>query len=294
MTPDEYCQNKTAQSGSSFYYSFLILPEEKKLDIIAFYAFCREIDDIVDSQTEQHIKQLKIDWWRTEIANIYNGSPQHPISHALSRAIKRYDLESKHFIALLDGMEMDLHNTQFPDYETLRLYCYRVAGVVGIVSAKIFGYTNPGTLQYAVELGIAFQLTNITRDIREDMQIKRVYIPDEDLKRFNISTEQFANLEPSEDMKQLIDFQIKRANQQYQTAFALLPSEDRYSQRTGIIMARIYQTILDKITKNKLESLQKRISLSPLRKLWIAWRTNKAECRSEAKRNKRLIKRNGK
>lgn len=168
MSPDEYCQQKTVQSGSSFYYSFLFLPPERRRAITALYAFCREVDDIVDEISDQSIARIKLAWWRNEVAQMYSGAPTHPVTQALKPHLQAYDLKQEHLQAIIDGMEMDLDQSRYLDFAGLRKYCWHVAGVVGILSASIFGVTDPKTLQYAEKLGLAFQLTNIIRDVGED------------------------------------------------------------------------------------------------------------------------------
>jgi len=274
MTPQEYCQQKATASGSSFYYSFMFLPKLRREAITALYAFCREVDDIADECHDIDIARTKLAWWRAEIGNLYANKPQHPVTKALATPIKDYALEEKHFQEIIDGMEMDLNQSRYVDFDELQLYCYRVASVVGILAASIFGYTNPATLLYAHDLGLAFQLTNITRDVGEDARRDRIYLPLEELEKFNVSEHDILHGHESDNVKQLLNFQIDRAENYYDKAFSQLPAEDRKAQRTGLIMAAIYRAVLDEI---KLDGAQKvlnsRTSLTPLRKLWLAWIT---------------------
>ena len=186
MTPDEYCQQKAAKSGSSFYYSFLFLPPPRRRAITALYAYCREVDDVVDEVAEPAVARAKLAWWRQEVAKIYAGTPQHPVAQALVPIVREFDLPEAHLQLVIDGMAMDLEQTRYLDFATLERYCHRVAGVVGLMSAAIFGYTDPATLGYARDLGIAFQLTNICRDVGEDARRGRIYLPHEDLTRFGV------------------------------------------------------------------------------------------------------------
>lgn len=279
MTPQEYCRNKTSHSGSSFYYSFLTLPETKRDAITALYAFCREVDDIVDNPGESQIKQIKLDWWRQEIAALYSGTPQHPITRALHPHIQRFALAKEHFVEILDGMEMDLQTVRYQSFKDLNLYCHRVAGVVGIMSAQIFGYQNRQTLKYAHNLGIAFQLTNIIRDVYEDMRHDRLYLPQDELKVFGVTEADIQQRRHTPAFDQLMQFQIKRAHEHYQRAMQLLPDIDRKSQRAGIIMAAIYEQLLNEINCDGRNVLDHRITLTPLHKFWIAWRTRLKENR---------------
>ena len=273
MSPDEYCQQKTAQSGSSFYYSFLFLPPERRRAITALYAFCREVDDTVDETTDQSVARIKLAWWRGEVAQMYDGTPTHPVMLALQPHLQPYDLKQEHLQAIIDGMEMDLDQSRYLDYPNLKKYCWHVAGVVGILSASIFGVTNPQTLRYAEALGLAFQLTNIIRDVGEDARKGRIYLPINELQQFNVTAADLLNARHSEKFEALMKFQADRAQKLYDEAFALLPQEDRRAQRPGLMMAAIYRTLLDEIERDGFHVLNQKISLTPLRKLWLAWKT---------------------
>jgi phytoene synthase len=273
MTPDEYCQQKSAQSGSSFYYSFLFLPKERRRAITALYAFCREVDDAVDEPAEASVAQVKLAWWRNEVAQLYAGNPQHPVTRALAPLIEPYDITRARLEDIMDGMEMDLLQSRYLDYANLRVYCHRVAGVVGILAAGIFGYRNTQTLEYAAKLGLAFQLTNIIRDVGEDARKNRIYLPMDELKQFNVTAADILNARQTENFAKLMAFQGERAQRCYDEALALLPPEDRKDQRTGLIMAAIYRTLLDEIAADGYQVLKQRTALPPLRKLWLAWKT---------------------
>jgi len=273
MTPQQYCEEKTAKSGSSFYYSFMFLPKEKREAITALYAFCREVDDIADECTDFSIAQTKLNWWRTEIECLYQDKPQHPVSKALAKPVKDYHLDSEHFIEIIDGMEMDLKFNRYEDFKQLQLYCYRVASVVGLLSAQIFGFKNRKTLKYAHDLGMAFQLTNIVRDVGEDARRNRIYIPLDELANFNVTEDDILKSSESETIKRLLDHQIERAETYYDRALRELPKEDRKSQRVGLMMAAIYRTLLREIKADGAEKvLNSRTSLGTLRKLWLAFK----------------------
>ncbi len=274
MSPQQYCQEKAAASGSSFYYSFLFLPKARREAITALYAFCREVDDIADECTDFQLARTKLNWWRGEIDNLYKGQPQHPVSKALAPAVAAYDLSAEHFHEIIDGMEMDLEYNRYQDFKQLQLYCYRVASVVGLLSAAIFGYSNRDTLKYAHDLGMAFQLTNIIRDVGEDARRNRIYLPLDELARFGVLEEDILQGRESEQIQQLLDFQIERAESFYDRALNALPAEDRKQQRTGLIMTAIYRTLLREIKADGAQQvLNARVSLTPLRKLWLAWTT---------------------
>jgi 15-cis-phytoene synthase len=273
LTPDEYCQQKAARSGSSFYYSFLFLPAERRRAITALYAFCREVDDVVDEVSDAGIARTKLAWWRTEVANLFDGHPQHPVTRALEPHVGRFGLDAARMNEIIDGMEMDLAYHRYPDFDSLRLYCHRAAGVVGQLSSSIFGFSNPRTLEYAEALGMAFQLTNIIRDVGEDARRGRVYIPLDELAAFGIAPEDVLARNGGERFEALMDSQARRAEAYYDAALASLPAEDRRSQRAGLIMAAIYRTLLAEIRGERYRVLDRRIALTPLRKLWIAWKT---------------------
>jgi len=286
MTPDQYCQDKAAKSGSSFYYSFLFLPPQQRRAIISLYAFCREVDDVVDETEEHEIARIKLAWWREEIAKVYEDKAEHMVGKALQQTIKDFDLSQEHFIEIIDGMEMDLDYNAYPTFKELSLYCYRVASVVGLMSAEIFGYDDRKTLKYAHSLGMAFQLTNILRDVHEDSVRGRLYIPLDELERFGVTTDELMENKTTDNIRALLKFQAERAQNYYNEAFELLPDCDRHPQRSGLIMSAIYRTILDEIEKDGYRVLEHRTSLTPIRKLWLAWRT----FRKEKKRHKAFLR----
>ena len=270
MTPDEYCQDKAAASGSSFYYSFLFLPPERRRAITALYAFCREIDDVVDECHDAQIAATKLAWWREELARVYAGNPQHPIGQALRPATERFNLPHELLSEIIDGMEMDLTQSRYLDFTALSLYCYRVASVVGLLAVEIFGYQDRHTQKYAHDLGMAFQLTNIIRDVGEDARRGRVYLPLDEMKRFGVTVDDLFEARQTDDFRKLMEFQIERAEHYYAQALAQLPASDRKTQRPGLIMAAIYRDVLDVIKAEGCLVLKQRTSLTPLRKLWLA------------------------
>jgi len=253
MTPDQYCQQKASQSGSSFYYSFLFLPPERRRAITAFYAFCREVDDVVDECTDVAVARTKLAWWRTEVAALYAGQAHHPVAQALAPVVTSFRLPQERLQEIIDGMEMDLTQRRYANFDALKLYCHRVAGVVGLLSAEIFGYTDPRTLEYAENLGI--------------------YLPLDELTRFNVPVADIMHARATAEFRQLMEFQYERALAYYSAAFAALPAADRKAQRPGLVMAAIYRAVLAEIRADGMPVLTQRTSLTPLRKLWIAWRT---------------------
>ncbi len=278
MTPQEYAQQKAAASGSSFYYAFLFLPPERRAAITAFYAFCREIDDVVDEVSDPGIAQSKLDWWRSEVRNAFNGQASHPALQALLPHASGYGIEPRQLLQVIEGCEMDLTQTRYLDFANLKQYCHLVAGVVGEVAASIFGQTDPRTTDYAHRLGLALQLTNIIRDVGEDAVRGRVYLPIEDLQRFDVKAHELVKRGSTSDasfpqrFEALMRFQIKRALQTYDEALAMLPAQDRRAQKPGLMMASIYRQLLQEIAREPQLVLTRRVSLTPLRKLWLAWK----------------------
>ena len=273
MTPEQYCQDKAAKSGSSFYYAFLFLPPPRRAAITALYAFCREVDDVVDESTDPSLAARTLAWWREEIERLYAGEPTHPVTRALAPHITPYSITRERLLEIVAGMEMDLHQARYLDFAGLAHYCHHVAGVVGQLSSNIFGAVDPQSAVYADRMGLAVQLINIIRDVGEDARNNRIYLPAEDLKRFGVPAADLLNGRGSPAFVELMRFQAARARTVYDEAIALLPPVDRRVQRTGLIMGAIYRVLLDEIERADFAVLDQRISLTPIRKLWIAWRT---------------------
>ena len=281
MTPQTYVQEKAAASGSSFYYAFLFLPPERRAAITAFYAFCREVDDVVDETRDLGVAQSKLGWWRQEVAQAYGGQPSHPAMQALMPHTQIFGIEARHLLAVIDGCQMDLDQNRYLDFANLQEYCHLVAGVVGEVAARIFGQTQPETTAFAHRLGLAFQLTNIVRDVGEDASRGRIYLPVNDLQQFDVKAHELLKRSPAPGTSEadfqrrfaaLMAFQCQRALRIYDEALAMLPEADRRSQKPGLMMASIYRTLLKEIAADPLPVLTQRVSLTPLRKFWLAWK----------------------
>ncbi len=272
MTPEEYVQQKAAASGSSFYYAFLFLPKPRRAAITAFYAFCREVDDVVDETADPGVARTKLAWWQSEVAQSFAGNPSHPVMKALIPLAKPFDIEARQLLAVIEGCQMDLEQTRYLDYPNLQRYCHLVAGIVGEVAARIFGQTQAQTTQYAHALGQALQLTNIIRDVGEDAMRGRIYLPVNELQQFDVKAHEILKRTHSEHFVALMKFQAARAHRLYDEAFALLPEADRRAQKPGLMMASIYRTLLREIERDNFQVMHQRVSLTPLRKLWLAWR----------------------
>lgn len=272
MTPQDYVKQKAAASGSSFYYAFLFLPVERRAAITAFYAFCREVDDVVDNTADQSVAAAKLVWWRSEVAQSFAGQPSHPVLRALMPLTAQFKIEQRHLQAVIEGCQMDLSQNRYLDYPALQRYCHLVAGVVGEVAANIFGQTQAGTAVYAHKLGHALQLTNIIRDVGEDARRGRIYLPLSELQQFDVKAYEILQCSYSERFTSLMQFQSRRAQALYDEALALLPAIDRRAQKPGLMMAAIYRALLREIERDKFQVLHQRVSLTPLRKLWLAWK----------------------
>ena len=272
MTPQDYVQQKASASGSSFYYAFLFLPPQRRAAITAFYAFCREVDDVVDEVTDPGVAASKLAWWHNEVHQAFAGKPNHPVTQALMPLVAEFGIQEASLQSVIEGCEMDLTQTRYLDYPNLTRYCHLVAGVVGEVSAKIFGQTDADTTAYAHKLGQAFQLTNIIRDVGEDALRGRIYLPVNELQQFDVKAHEVLNRLDSARFQALMQFQATRAHALYDEALALLPSDDWKHQKPGLMMASIYRTLLREIEAKKFPVLTQRVALTPLHKLWLAWK----------------------
>lgn len=272
MTPENYVQQKAAASGSSFYYAFLFLPKPRRAAITAFYAFCREVDDVVDDMVDPGVAGTKLAWWQAEVASAFAGRPSHPVMKALMPLAADYKIEQRHLQAVIEGCQMDLAQTRYLDYPGLQRYCHLVAGIVGEVAANIFGQTQAQTTVYAHKLGQALQLTNIIRDVGEDALRGRIYLPVNELQQFDVKAHEILKRTYSDRFTALMKFQAQRAQGLYDEALALLPDADRRAQKPGLMMASIYRALLTEIERDNFQVLHQRVSLTPLRKLWLAWK----------------------
>ncbi|MFT3955663.1 MAG: presqualene diphosphate synthase HpnD [Piscinibacter sp.] len=274
MTPQQYVQDKAAKSGSSFYYAFLFLPPPRRAAITAFYAFCREVDDVVDEVSDPSVAATKLAWWRREVAAAFAGTPSHPVMQALVPIAADYMIRADHLQAVIDGCQMDLEQSRYLDFAGLARYCHLVAGIVGEVAANIFGRSSDATIAYAHKLGLAMQLTNIIRDVGDDARRGRIYLPVDELKQFDVKAQEILNRGYSERFTALMKFQAERAHRCYDEALALLPANDRVAQKPGLMMANIYRSLLREIEADGFQVLHQRTSLTPIRKLWIAMQTH--------------------
>ncbi len=283
MTPQQYCLEKTRGSGSSFFYAFLFLPEDQRRAMLALYAFCREVDDIADEVSDSQVALTKLNFWREELARAFQGRPRHPVGRELDWARRHFPLDEELFIEILDGMLMDIQRQPILKGADLSLYAYRVAGVVGLLSIEVFGYRNRDSRRFATTLGEALQLTNILRDIAEDAQLGRIYLPQEDRIRLRVSDQAIRDGDFSEPLPTLLREYGERAEAAYRQAMELLPGEDRESLRPSLVMAAIYHAYLRRLREVDFDVWRHPVRLLPLTKIWIAWRAWRHEKRATRK-----------
>lgn len=263
----------TKESNTNFYYSFFSLPAEKRKALYAIYALCRSLDDVVDESPGRLEASEALLKWTTEIVNMYQGTPSHPLTVALKPYIEWYSIPQKYFLELIKGVEMDLTKNRYNTFDELHRYCYRVASVVGLICAEVFGYQNAVTLGYAVDLGIALQLTNILRDIKADAANGRIYLPLEDLRRFGYTEEDLFSSIYNQAFVEMMRFEAARAWSYYKRAEETLPREDRKAMVAAEIMRAIYSRLLQKIEAAKYDVFSLPPRLTKTQKLYIAFRT---------------------
>lgn len=263
----ELVARKTKQASTNFYYAFKTLPEEKRNAVYAGYAFCRLADDIVDDEEHAQTAELDLANLRSKLERAYAGDAQGEMWIALSDAVQKYPIKKQHLLDVVDGCEMDLRGAQYDTFDDLLVYCHRVASATGLALIEVFGYSDDTAVEYALDLGVALQLTNILRDVREDYERGRVYIPREDLIRFNVSTEALALESPTPEFKQLMKFQVERARKYLLSGSRVIQYLDRRSALCPSAMMRVYKGLLDQIEKSDFDVLGKRPSLSKLEKI---------------------------
>lgn len=271
----DYCRQKAAESHSSFLSGFRFLSVEKRNAITVLYAFCRELDDVVDGCTDPNVAQITLNWWRSDLEKVFNNEmPEHPVHQALKDIQVSFDLPKNEFEALIDGMQMDLEQARYGSFDELKLYCHRVAGVVGRLIARILGFSNPKTLEYADKMGLALQLTNIIRDVGEDARQGRIYLPIEEMQKFDVPANVIMQCKPTDNFVKLMQFQVDRARETYREAMLLLPAADKKSQKVGLIMAAIYYALLNEIDRDGAQNvLTYKIAIPSPRKKRIALKT---------------------
>ncbi|MDQ6991355.1 MAG: presqualene diphosphate synthase HpnD [Mariprofundaceae bacterium] len=273
MTPQDYCQQRTRDSGSSFFYALNFLPDIKRRGMMALYAFCREVDDVADEVKDQRQATQKIEHWRHEIHDVFHAQPEHSVGKELQWACQHFAWDEELFYELIDGMLTDISCKPFIKESDLKLYCYRVAGVVGLLSIEVFGYQQRQSRHFASSLGEALQLTNILRDIAEDIQRERIYLPQQVRSQFHVSDQDLREGNMTPELQHLLHHYQQKAEQAYQHALNSLPLEDRISLRPSIIMAAIYHAQFEKMKTFDFDVWKHSGRISSWQKIRIAWRT---------------------
>lgn len=275
MQPLEYCREKALSSRSSFLSGFLFLSKNKRDALVVLYAFCRELDDVADGCSDKNVAEMSLRWWQADLAKVFSdGLPEHPVNKALRQVVNTFAMPHEELAEIIEGMLMDLRQNRYADFASLLLYCYRVAGVVGRLVARILGFENPQTLAYAEKQGLALQLTNIIRDVGEDARMGRIYLPQDECRRFGVTENSILQCRPTEEFAALMDFQTARAEQVYRDARALLPAEDCKKQKAGLVMAAVYYALLQEIRRDGAANVLKYKTVIPApRKMRIALKT---------------------
>ncbi|MBV8273333.1 MAG: presqualene diphosphate synthase HpnD [Cupriavidus sp.] len=271
MTPDQYCQDKAAQSGSSFYYSSLLLPPERRRALTALHAWRLELDAIVGESHDAGLAHQRLDWWRAELRRLYDGSASHPVCLALQPHLGL--LPQTEMAEVLEGTEMDLAQSRYLDEIGLARYCRATGGAFARLAARLLGYTDPRTLESAEKLGLSMQRVRILREVGQDARNGRIYIPVETLQRFEVPAADILQSRHSERFVTLMREQAAQARALYREALDMLPRPDRRPQRASLAFAAIQHALLDEIEASEFQVLSQRIALTPMRKLWIAWKT---------------------
>ena len=272
MTPNEYCRNQAAPSGSSFYYSVLFLPAEKRRALTALFAFYREIEESTKECSDPALGQIKLNWWRQELATAFGGHAQHPVTQALLPMASQFALPQELLLQLIDGVEGGLLKNRHADFRSLQDYCYRTSGLAEQLAARILGLNDPNALQHAQELGLAFGLTHVILNVRDDARCNRILLPQDELERFGVMAADILNLHETENFKKLIEFVIDKAESCYNRATSGFPAAERKAQRARMALAAIYRSLLREIREDRYRILRQRVDLTPVRKLWLAWK----------------------
>lgn len=274
MTPEEYCQQKAAPPGSSLYYALHFTAPAKRSALAAVYAYQREVAEVVHSVSEPAVARVKLQWWREELQRAFSGQPQHPIAQALQQeAIGRHQLAHEYFEQIIEGAEMDLEYGAYPSFKELSLYCHRMGGSVTQLAVDVCGYEDRQTVHYAHDLGMGLQLTALLRNVRRDVDAGRIYLPEDEMRQTGVSREDLYQRQTPERVRALFSLQAERIRAFFAQALEKLPAQDRAAQRPGVILAHLNLAWLDEMEREGFPLLERSFRLTPIRKLWIAWRT---------------------
>ena len=272
MNAGQFVARLTRRSRSNFFYAFLCLPRAQREAIFACYAFCRIVDDAVDLGQDRPAQRAELQRWRDEIGRVYEGRPEHPAGQRLQVAVRRFPIPRAALEEIIAGVEMDMDHPTYETFEALYPYCYRVASAVGLCCIEIFGYSDPRARDYAVNLGVALQLTNILRDVQVDAVAGRVYLPQADLRRFGVTAEDLAQGRYTPQFVELMAFEAERAREYYRRAWAALPARDARRLFAAEIMGKTYFALLGAIKARRFDVFGRRVAVQTWRRVAIALR----------------------
>jgi len=275
VTPDEYCRRKASPAGSSLYYGVRVLPPAKQQAMVAVHAFCREVREVLHEVADPRVARLKLDWWRTEIDAAAEGRAQHPVAQALMPALATFDLPRDRLDAVIGGVMADLERPAYPDFAALEEHCRNVAGNVWLLCAAIAGGADAATRLYGSELGVALRLTAIIRNLGAELRRGRLYLPRDELERFGVDADDLWRRQAPPGFAALMSHQTGRARARYATALTALSPTARRAQRPGLIVAAIGAALLDEIERDGFRVLDRHIALTPLAKVWAAWKASR-------------------
>jgi phytoene synthase len=272
MSPHDYCAAQVAKRGSALFYAVFQLPHEKRRAVIAVHAFRRAVEDVATECSDPALAAAKLEWWRQQLATVYAGAPQHPVARALQSMVAAYGLPESRFLEMIEGVETDLAAARYPDFAALERYCERLGSAPNELTAGILGYRDVRTVDRVRELGLASRMARIVQDVGVDAQRNRIYLPADEMKRYSVTPADLLHRRYSERFRQFAEFQIDRIESDIARALAEFPAVDRKAQHPVIALAGIARALLREIRADGCRVLDRRTSLTPLRKLWIAWR----------------------
>ncbi|MDN5870026.1 MAG: presqualene diphosphate synthase HpnD [Nitrococcus sp.] len=279
MDAVEYCRAKAAPAGSSLHYALLFTEADKREALLALHAFHTEVGRVVAECSDRNVAAAKLLWWQEELTRIFEGGGNHPISQALHTPIRRYRLDRHYFEQMLEGAQMDMQYNLYPSFRELSLYCHRVGCSVASLAVQICGYRDQRVFDFAHDLGTALQLTRFLRNVRRDAAQGRCYIPEAEMRGAGVNPRDLRRSTTSEPLRRLFSEQAERARRFYAQASQRLPRSERWSQRPSVVLAALYRSLLEAMTEDDFPLLERRYHLTPLRKLWLAWRSAHARQR---------------
>ncbi|MCO6440007.1 MAG: squalene/phytoene synthase family protein [Nitrococcus mobilis] len=280
MNTVELCRDKAAPRGSSLHYALLFTETDKRAALLALHAFYAEVTEIVAECRDHQVAAAKLAWWREELARIFEGCGNHPISQALHAPVQRYRLDRHYFEQILEGAQMDLEYNLYPSFRELSLYCHRLGCSIASLSVQVCGYRDRHVFDFAHDLGTALQLTRFLRNVRRYAAAGRCYIPEADMRDAGVDWSDLQRSTTSEPVRRLFTEQAERARRFYAQASQRLPPTERWSQRPALVLGELYRSLLEVMANDHFSLLERRYHLTPLHKLWLAWRTARAQPRS--------------